>query len=169
MRYGVTDPLSVAIEFARWWRWAEATTIAGTVRDSLLLTGFLSALHLVGLTVVVGGVLVSSLRLLNVFLPDKPIPDITAAIHRGIGIGLLISVTTGIVLFLPRASAAAQNTFFQVKMALLVAAVGAHIAVRRAVRGEPALTSRKVRLRGAAALILWIGVAAAGCAYILLE
>ena len=155
--------------FAPLWRWAEATTIAGTVRESVLLTGFLSALHLVGLTVVVGGVLVSSLRFLNVFFPDKPVPDITAAIHRGVGIGLTISVLTGIVLFLPRASAAAQNMFFQTKMALLVAAVVAHIAVRRSVWREPGLTSRTLRLSGAASLVLWVGVAAAGCAYILLE
>ena len=168
MRYGVTDQIMVAVEFAPLWRWAEATTIAGTVRNSVLLTGFLSALHLVGLTVVVGGVLVSSLRFLNVFFPDQPIPDITAAIHRGIGIGLMISVVTGIVLFLPRASAAAQNMFFQIKMALLVAAVVAHIAVRRLCR-EPVLTSPKLRLTGAASLVLWVGVAAAGCAYILLE
>jgi hypothetical protein len=165
----VTGQTIAAVAFGAWWRWLEGTTIAGVVRESLLLTGFLSAVHLVGLTVVVGGVLVSSLRLVNVFLPDKPIRDITAGIHRGIGIGLAISVVTGVVLFLPRASAAADNIFFQLKMALLVAAIGAHIAVRRTVRREPALTSRRVRLSGAAALVLWVGVAAAGCAYILLE
>jgi hypothetical protein len=149
--------------------WLQASRIAATVGGSTQLTGFLSAIHLLGLTLVVGGALVSSLRLLGALLPERPVRDVTAAAGQGMLLGLTISVTSGLLLFAPRASAAAENTFFQVKMLLLVAASVFHFAVYRRVSRRRDASAGVLRLTGALGLALWFGVALAGCAFILLE
>jgi hypothetical protein len=145
--------------------WVQTTPIATAIGGSTSLTGFLSAIHLLGLTLLVGGALVSSLRMLGIMLADRPMGDVTPAPVRGMAVGLTISVASGLLLFASRATVAADNSFFQVKMLLLSAAVAFHFAVYRG-------ASRRAdgaRLTGGVGLILWFGVAVAGCAFILLE
>jgi hypothetical protein len=147
----------------------EASGIATAVGRSVLLTGVLSGFHLIGLTLLVGGVLVSALRLLGVVLPHEPVAEVTRAARRGIALGLAVSVTTGLLLLSPRISRASANYIFQLKMLLLCAAVAFHIAIfRDAARG----TSRarvSPRIAGALGMLLWSSVVVAGCAFILLE
>ena len=145
--------------------WIQATRIATTIGGSTSLTGFLSAIHLLGLTLLVGGALVSSLRMLGIILTDRPMRDVTPWPVRGMAVGLTISVASGLLLFAPRAAAAVDNSFFQVKMLLLSAAIAFHFAVYR----DASRRAIDARLTGGAGLILWFGVAVAGCAFILLE
>ena len=151
-----------------------------TVRDSLMLTGALSSMHLLGFTLVTGGALIANLNLLGVLFRGRPPIEVTRPASRGIAIGLAISVVTGVFLFAPRATVASVNWIFQLKMALLASAVLFHVfAHRRVVR-----TSRDNHVSGADAtswfpsvqrgtalvgLLLWTGLALAGCAFILLE
>ena len=145
--------------------WIQATRIATTIGGSSSLTGFLSAIHLLGLTLLVGGALVSSLRMMGIVLADRPMSDVTPAPVRGMAVGLTISVASGLLLFASRVAAAGDNSLFQVKMLLLSAAIAFHFAVYR---GASRRTD-DARLPGGVGLILWFGVAVAGCAFILLE
>ena len=149
--------------------WIQATRVATTIGGSTSLTGVLSAIHLLGMTLIVGGALVSSLRMLGIILTDRPMSDVTPAPVRGMLVGLTISVASGLLLFSPRASTAVENSFFQVKMLLLCAAVAFHFAVYRGVSRRSDGNPSTVKLTGGLGLILWFGVAAAGCAFILLE
>ena len=149
--------------------WLEGTGVATTVRDSLMLTGALSAVHLVGFTLVTGGALVSNLNLLGVLFRDRPVLDVTRPATRGIAVGLVISVATGALLFGPRASVASANSIFQTKMALLAAAVAFHFTVHQRVARSEAVTGTARRATAVVGLLLWIGLALAGCAFILLE
>jgi hypothetical protein len=148
--------------------WLEGTRMAITVRDSLMLTGALSAVHLVGFTLTTGGALVANLNLLGLLFPERPPMEVTRPASRGIALGLVLSALTGLLLFAPRATAASGNGIFQTKMGLLVGAVVFHAVVHR--RIAHSATSSSIR-RGAAAvgLLLWLALALAGCAYILLE
>lgn len=147
----------------------ETSRIATTVGGSTRLLGFVSAIHLLGMTVVAGGALVSSLGLLGVLFPVRPVSKMTTSVEQGVTFGLPISVGSGLLLFAPRASAAAENGIFVTKMLLLAAAAVFHFTVyRRIVRRVDAPNSL-LRTVGAAGLVLWLGVAVAGCAYILLE
>ena len=149
--------------------WLEGTGVATTVGQSLLLTGLASAVHLLGLTLLAGGAAVAWLRLVGVLLPERPVREITEAVQNGMLAGLGVSVTTGLLLFAPRASSAAGNSTFQLKMLLLLAAAVFHFAVfQRVTRGDRA-ASWTLRLAGALGPMLWIGVAVAGSAFILLE
>jgi len=149
--------------------WVQTTRIATAIGGSTLLTGFLSAIHLLGLTLLVGGALVASLRMIGLILTDRPLNDVTPGPVRGMSAGLVISVGTGLLLFAPRAPAAAGNSFFQVKMLLLGAAVAFHFAVYRGVSRHVDAKPSRIKLAGGLGLMLWFGVAVAGCAFILFE
>ena len=148
--------------------WLEGTRMAIAVRDSLMLTGALSAVHLVGFTLTTGGALVANLNLLGLLFPDRPPLEVTRPATRGIALGLTISALTGVLLFAPRATVASVNGIFQMKMLLLVAAVLFHSLVHQRV-ARTATSSSMRRGTGAVGLVLWVGLALAGCAYILLE
>ena len=160
--------------------WLEATSVATTVRDSLTLTGALSSVHVIGFTLVTGGALVANLNLLGVLFPGRPPIEVTRPASRGIALGLTISALTGLLLFSARATAASVNWIFQLKMALLCAAVLFHVFVHRRIARTPRhnhLTGQSVwswskstqRATGAVGLLLWTGLALSGCAFILLE
>jgi len=148
--------------------WLEGTRMAIAVRDSLMLTGALSAVHLVGFTLTTGGALVANLNLLGLLFPDRPPLEVTRPASRGIALGLTISALTGVLLFAPRATVASVNGIFQMKMLLLVAAVLFHSLVHQRV-ARTATSSSMRRGTAAVGLVLWVGLALAGCAYILLE
>jgi hypothetical protein len=149
--------------------WLESTRLAKAVGESQLLTGSLSAIHLLGMTLVAGGTLLAGLRLLGMIFSDQPIRAVTTVAGRAIVIGLVISVTTGSLLLAPRASAAVQNGYFQIKMLLLVSAVACHVSLFRMVTFRPQTARVLVRLTGALGVTLWFGVVLAACAFILLE
>jgi hypothetical protein len=153
------------VELAPLLSWVQHTRVAATIGQSSLLMGFLSGLHLLGLTLVVGGALVSGLRRLGLVLRDRPVAEVTGPISRGMSIGLAVSVTTGLLLFAPRASAAAGNSIFQTKMLLVLTAAVFHFAIARRLDAR----SRMLKLTGSMQLALWFSVAIAGCAFILLE
>lgn len=148
--------------------WLEGTRMAITVRDSLMLTGALSAVHLVGFTLTTGGALVANLNLLGMLFPDRPPIEVSRPATRGIALGLTISALTGVLLFAPRATVASVNGIFQMKMLLLMAAVLFHALVHKRAAGSNVSASAR-RGTGAIGLLLWTGLALAGCAYILLE
>jgi len=146
--------------------WLQASLVARTIAQSQMLNAALSAVHLVGLALVVGSALVTALALTGLAFPGRSAAEIATA-GRAVLIGLAISVVTGVLLFSSRAEAASQNSFFQLKMLLLVSAALCQLVIQRVARR--ALASRTAPAAGVLGLALWVGVALAGCAFILLE
>jgi hypothetical protein len=147
----------------------ETTAVASAISQSVALTGGLSAIHLVGFTLLMGSAIVSNLRLTGALFADRPLAEIAVPTGRAIAVGLTISVVSGLLLFSARASAAAANRTFQLKMLLLVAAALFHFAVHRPVAARAPSGTMVVRATGVVGLALWIALALAGCAFILLE
>ena len=150
------------------WQWIEGMRVAALVGQSPLLSGALSAVHLIGFTLITGGALVANLRSVGVLLADRPVHEIVRPAARGVTVGLAISVITGFLLFAPRAAEASANGIFQAKMLLLALAVVFHATLQRAAIGR-SLTPTSLRAIGVTGLLLWGGVALAGSAFILLE
>jgi hypothetical protein len=149
--------------------WMEATSLARAIQGSSLITGALSSLHLIGLALVAGGALFSNLAGFGAVGPRELRMDAIRPTARAMTIGLLISVSTGLLLFMPRAVMAAGNSTFRIKMSLLALAACLHFTVQRVQRGSPGEVGGAPRAARALGLALWLGVALAGCAFILLE
>jgi hypothetical protein len=143
--------------------WLEATTLARTVAASADITAWLSAVHAVGFALVMGSALVGNLRGLGAVLPQCTIADVVRPANRAILLGLAISVATGALLFSARAADAAANGSFRLKMLLLLLAAAFQLTFVR--RAPP----EYVRAASAVGLSLWLGLALAACAFILLE
>ena len=149
--------------------WIEATSAAKAVAESATVTAWLSAVHVVGFALVIGSALVANLRGLGVVFPRSEVAEIVVPANRAIVLGLAISVATGALLFAARATDAGANGIFQLKMLLLVAAAAVQFALvgrRGALDRRSAGATRAV---SAVALALWLGLALAACAFILLE
>ena len=146
----------------------EASTVAATIRDSVILTGLLSGGHLIGLTLLVGSVLVSSARVAGILFNDQPVSEVTLAARRASIVGLALSVSTGLLLLAPRIVTASNDRVFRIKMLLLAGAALFHVAVYL-----PAARGRRSpvppAMAGGAAFLLWFSVVLAGFAYILFE
>jgi hypothetical protein len=159
-------------QLAPLYAWIQSTSTATLISQTLLLNASLSSLHLVGGTLLVGGVLVASLRLMGAVLRGRPVAEVTRPMRTGILIGLAVNIATGLLMVSPRIVDAAANWVFQSKMALLGAAIVFHFGwYRAAARGQrpsflPPLPAGAV---GAIGLVLWLGVLTAGVGFILLE
>jgi hypothetical protein len=148
--------------------WLEESALARMVSESLPLTASLSAIHALGFTLITGAALVANLRLLGAVLAERPVLEVALPASRVIVCGLVISIATGALLFSGKATAAMTNGIFQAKMLLLAGAVVFHFVCYRAVARKQAPV-RTMRLTGIFGLALWVGLATAACAFILLE
>jgi hypothetical protein len=147
----------------------QGSWLAHTIGESQMLTASLSSLHLIGFTLVMGSALVSNLRMTGVLLPERPASDVTDPAARVVLIGLAISAATGLLLFVPRAEGAAANSTFRVKLTLLALAVLVHFVAQLRVARDADAGRGIATLVGLLGIALWMGVALAGCAFILLE
>jgi len=147
----------------------QASWLARAVNESQLATASLSALHLLGFTLIMGSVMLCSLHLLGLLLAEQATAAVVRPAARALLAGLCLSVVTGVLLVMPRASGAVMNPTFRLKMLLLVLGVLLHVFVVAplAARAHAGVWTR--RLSGLASLMVWVGVAVAGCAFILLE
>ena len=147
----------------------QASWLAHTINESQAMTAGLSALHVIGFTLVMSSAVVTGLRMIGVTLREVPVVEVVRSATRTLLIGLAVSASTGALLFLPRATGAAANSIFRMKLTLLLAAILIQFAVTRRVAWRSADPSGSQRAAGACGLALWVGVALAGCAFILWE
>jgi hypothetical protein len=140
--------------------WIESSSIASAVRESALITATLSAIHLLGMTLVTGSAVMTLLGL-GTAADTRTASDVNGTTGRAITVGLVVSLATGALLVAPRVSTAVENDIFRLKMLLLAVAVALHVTWRSG-------ASPSKRLAAVRASI-WAGVACAGAAYILLE
>ena len=149
--------------------WLENTAVAQTVSNSLAWTAALSAGHLLGFTLATGSAFLMNLRLRGAVLEERPAAEIIRITSRGVFVGVAISILTGAPLFMTRASAASSSAIFQAKMLLLVLATSFQFLLWS--RWFPRLEGEVLAARasGIVGIVLWLALAIAGCAFILLE
>jgi hypothetical protein len=144
--------------------WCERTAIGTVIRDSIWLFPIIEVVHLMGLAMLGGAVLLVDLRLLGVALDDVPVATLARAARPWLWVSLTVTIATGVLLFLSEALKCYENPAFWLKVWLLAAALLFAAVVRSRFTGDAAEARPRVgaRLAGATSLLLWTGVAAAG-------
>ena len=145
--------------------WLTRTDFALYLRKSPYLIGLLSAIHLLGLTLIGGSGIVSCLRGVGVLLPERPLAEIMRPAGKGVFLGFGFSLGSGLILFLPRAASAVQNPAFQIKMALVLAAAVFHFALYHYAARGAELRPPILSVAAVLGLALWLSVAFAGFAF----
>ena len=149
--------------FEPFFRWCESTLIGQAVSQSVWAFPILEAVHLLGLCLLGGALLVVDLRMLGLGLTSHPVSRLARHARPWLVAALVVMVATGIPLFLSEAIKAYYNTSFWVKMSTLPVALGFTFGVReRVARNEGLEPGRRCKVVGAVSLALWFTVAAAG-------
>lgn len=144
-------------------QWFEATAIGTAIRNSIWAFPVVEAVHLVGLCLLGGALLIVDMRMLGVGLHGQRIATVARHARPWLARGVGLMVVSGVLLFLSEAVKCYYNTSFWVKITTLPFALAFTFGVReRIARDESLDTSALTRAVGAASIALWLVVAAAG-------
>ncbi len=118
--------------------------------------------HVLGIALLVGGAIPLSLRLIGVW-PGVARADFIRPLQWTAGIGLALAVATGLCLFATRAVTYADNPAFQIKLVLIVLAIGAVALVHlRHGAGMAQASAAACRGHGVFSILCWVGVLISG-------
>lgn len=145
-----------------WFEWFESSGLGLVVRESVWLFPVIEAVHLLGLSMLGGAVLLVDLRLLGAGLTATPAALLARQVRPWLTASVVVMTASGVLLFLSEAVKCYYNQAFWVKILTFPVAIAFTYAVRQRV-AESADTSRATAtLTATASLVLWIVVAAAG-------
>lgn len=144
--------------------WLGGTSFSAWLGMSTARIAWLFTFHVMGLTLLLGAVILTSAHLLGLFQPHKTSAHVRAQMRPVLRLGLAISLVTGAIIFTGGAVDYYQGYWLRLKLVLLAMTLLFHVTVYRAVSGAPAgrLPVVAYRATGASMLILWFGVAWAG-------
>jgi uncharacterized membrane protein len=143
--------------------WSEHTAIGTAIRNSLWAFPVIEAIHLLGLSLLGGALLVVDLRLLGVGLRTQRISALLRHARPWLIASVVVLLVTGVLLFLSEAVKLYYNTSFWVKITTLPVALAFTFLIRNRLAREDVLeTSARTRFIGAVSITLWFTVAAAG-------
>ena len=140
----------------------EATALSAALRESLWLFPVIESVHLVGLAILGGSLLVVDLRLMGAGLNRQSITEVDQGARRWFLGALLLMLATGFLLGISEAVKLYDRPAFFLKMITLTLGLLLAFTVRRALiarnpRGGPFAFSV-----GALSILLWLTTAVAG-------
>ncbi len=111
--------------------WCYNTSLAGAIRDSTWLFPAIEAIHLLGLALLGGTVLLVDLRLLGLGLRWHPIADVASGVRGWMTTGVIVMVVSGALLFASEAMKCYESGPFRLKMLSLALALLFTFTIRR--------------------------------------
>jgi len=144
--------------------WIDASAFARWLGQSEARIAALFVLHLVGLTLWLGGTLVVGLRLLGSGVRSGPVANLSRELAPWRTAGLTLALVSGSLIFTGGAVSYFEGAWFRRKMALLLMALVFNFTWFRTVANarEGQFGEWTNRVTAGVALLLWLGVGAAG-------
>lgn len=143
--------------------WLQHTYVGETIRHSATLIALLEIIHLIGLALLLGCILMVDLSLLGRGIGRQPVSRIARDLDIFIAIGLGIMLASGAFILCSEAVRCYKTPAFWIKMMLLAVALAFHFAIHRnAALADPPVSRQRAALIGSLSLVLWLGVALAG-------
>jgi hypothetical protein len=146
--------------------WIESTELSTAIREGALSYPIIGGVHLLGIALFGGMLLMTDLRLLGWAMQRRPVSDVVLQFRWWKRAGFVIVTASGLLLAWCEPLKLYRSPAFWVKMALL-AMVGVHALVFRArVYGNPAAldtaVTREAKLAASLSLFLWAGLIISG-------
>jgi hypothetical protein len=144
--------------------WCENAELIVAMRSSLWLFPVIESVHLMGLALIGGALLIVDLRLLGLGLRRQPVPDLARDAERWLIGSLMVMLPTGFLLFMSSAVKCYYLPVFWLKMATLLMALVFTFSIRRRVAMAVGTGLNPVwpKVVGGVSLLLWSTVAIAG-------
>jgi len=152
------------MDLLAFFQWCYDTPLGETIRNSTWLFPAIEAVHLLGLGLTIGSVLLVELRLLGVGLSRQPVAQLAASAEPLLIGGIILMFMTGIPLFLSESIKAFYSFAFWIKMTCLFLVLIFTFTIRRRVTRTNEATERPRlgRVMVITSLTLWFGVAWGG-------
>lgn len=146
--------------------WIESTELSTAIREGALSYPIIGGVHLLGIALFGGMLLMTDLRLLGWAMRRRTVSDIVLQLRRWKWAGFVMVTASGLLLAWCEPLKLYRSPAFWVKMALL-AMVGVHALVFRArVYGNTATldvaVTREAKLAASLSLLLWAGLIVSG-------
>ncbi len=135
-------------------QWLEETSLSVAIRESAWGFPVIESIHVLSLCLLGMAVLVD-LRLLNVALKGLPIPELTAQLRPWVTAGVVVAIVSGVLVFINSPVEYYTNTFFRLKVLMLML-IGVNAWMFRAG------VWRKTGVTCSLSLVLWAGIIVAG-------
>jgi len=143
--------------------WLGHSVIGETIRSSAVLIALTQIIHLLGLTMLAGTVLMVDMALFGFGIRRASTARIAAELAPWTLGGLAVMLISGPLILSSETRKCYDSSFFWIKMAILLAAIVFHFTVyRRVTRSEPPAGPFRAKFVACVSLGLWIGVALAG-------
>tara|TARA_B100000029_G_C17098038_1_gene786840 strand:- start:83 stop:481 length:399 start_codon:yes stop_codon:yes gene_type:complete len=123
---------------------------------------FIEAIHLIGLAILGGSILVGDLRLLGLMLSSRPVNYVIQQTTFTIKLGLIVLFSTGIPLFLSEAIKCYYSRAFWIKMIALIIGLFFLFFVRNPFTLKAEKDSNVFKIIGILSISIWAIVAGAG-------
>src|ERR1051325_10148616 len=146
--------------------WIESTDLSTAIREGALYYPIIGGVHLLGIALFGGMLLVTDLRLLGWAMQGRRVSDVIEQFRNWKRLGFLVIVASGLLLAWCEPLKLYRSPSFWVKMALMLL-VGVHALVFRAgVYRNPAKldagVTNQARLAAILSLLLWTGLIVSG-------
>jgi hypothetical protein len=146
--------------------WIESTELSTAIREGALSYPIIGGVHLLGIALFGGMLLMTDLRLLGWAMQRRPVSDVVLQFRWWKRAGFVIVTASGLLLAWCEPLKLYRSPAFWVKMALL-AMVGVHaLAFRSRVYGDPAkldiAVTGEAKLAASLSLLLWAGLIVSG-------
>jgi hypothetical protein len=143
--------------------WMESTPVGQAIRHSASLIALLESIHLIGLTLLLGTILMVDLSLLGLGIGRTPAARIARELRGWTAAGLAIMLVSGPLILSSEAVRCYKTPAFWAKMALLAVALVFHFSVhRQVVFADPPAPRHRAAWTACLSLGLWTSVALAG-------
>jgi hypothetical protein len=145
-------------------QWCEASALGTAIRGSLWLFPVIETVHLLGLALMGGLVLLVDMRLMGLSMPRKPVAALSREIQPWLIGTLAVMLTTGLMLYTSEPMKLYYNGAFWMKMSFLASAIVYTFTVRRAVLAADEARVGPVwgKLVALVSIALWAGVGVGG-------
>lgn len=142
--------------------WVDTSWLSREIRASTWQFAIFEMIHLWGLTMVLGSLMVLDLRLFGVGIGRLRAAELARDLSAWMLSGLAIVLASGVLLFFGEPMKLFGSPSFYVKMGLLALAILFQFTMFRGVASHREASPVLSKLAGAVSLVLWFGVGLAG-------
>jgi hypothetical protein len=148
--------------------WLERTPFSQRLQTVEWVIPAVQTIHILAIAAVMGSMLLFNLRLLGLNGTDVPLARVSSRFIPVIWAAVLVLFASGAVMIAAEPERSLLNPVFQLKMALLLTAMGLTVATVRPLRrspgywGDTVARARVARLCAISSLGLWVAILFAG-------
>lgn len=149
-------------------QWLSDTSLSQLIQNTSWVIPGVQCIHILSIAVVMSSAVMLLLRVLGVVMRDQPTAQVAQRFLPWIWYPLIVLLVTGVILIIGEPGRSLINSVFQLKMALLLAAMACTLTLQRPLRTNAMFweSTAGARLGGkliaVVSLGLWSGIIFAG-------